>query len=123
MAKVTTYVLTRIGDGREGIVKMISREYGVRTHQVDMHVYFNYSGEAEIGFHVPGYSHPVCFMTEKGRMKFIPKASYNAYYGKVEEVVETESDEQKQLKDLTEEVKKLREELKKEEKKEITNKK
>ena len=113
MAKVTTYIIKRIVGGREDIEKMISREYGVRTHNVTMNVYFNYSGEAEIGFHVPGYSEPVCFMTNKGQMKFIPKASYNLYYKKVEETVEEESDEQKQLKNLTEEVKKLREELKK----------
>lgn len=116
MAKVITYVLKKISGGKEEIERTIARDYGVRTSQVSMHVGFTYGGEAEIDFFVKGYDHSVCFMTEKGQMKFIPRESYYKYYGKVVEVVETESDEQKQLKDLTEEVKKLREELKKEEK-------
>ena len=111
MAKVTTYVLKKISGGKEEIERTIARDYGVRTSQVSMHVGFTYGGEASIDFFVPNYYHSVCFMTSKGEIKFIPKASYNAYYGKVEEVVETESDEQKMLKDLTEEVKRLRKEL------------
>lgn len=116
MAKVVTYVLKKISGGKQDIVDTICNDYRVNSSRVDMVVRFNYGGEAEIDFFVKGYDHSVCFMTEKGQMKFIPRESYYKYYGKVVEVVETESDEQKQLKDLTEEVKKLREELKKEEK-------
>ena len=116
MAKVTTYVIMKVNGGRQDIERMVSREYGVRTHNVNMRVDFNWNGEAEIGFYVPGYSKPVCFMTKTGQMKFVPKTSYNLYYKKVEEETEGESDEQKAIKDLTEEVKKLKEELKKEEK-------
>lgn len=117
--KVKTYVIKRLDGGKEDIIRTISRDYGVRTHSVNMRVNFSYGGEAEIEFFVDGYSRSVCFMTKEGRMKFIPKMSYNMYYGKLEEEETEESEEQKALKNLVEEVKQLREELNKTEEKTV----